>query len=318
MIRLYQIDNKKVKPAVQFNIQDIALCDVIDPTDNDLIDISQKFNININDLEDCLDQTERPRFNYDYIRKNNFLLLRIAKNVLYEPEQTPTTPIGFFLTPSDKLIVVHGSMYIDLDKNILELNRINIENVWFLLFALLKGIFTRMEQLSENVASHIRELPKQLIGTQKATDIMKPFQLNSFLIFLNTAIMSDSMSVKSFYTRHKQYVDTNINLLELYDDVQTDLDQIYSFTSIYRDLMANNMDAYASLINNNLSVVMKVVGSISLIVMVPTLIASYYGMNVGLPGGVTEGSHTSFYIIVLVSIILSFMAWRFFRKRHWL
>lgn len=318
MIRYYQIENKKVKPAIQFTIQDISLCDVIEPNDNDLMEISQKFNIDINDLEDCLDQTERPRFNFDYIRKNNFLLLRIPKSVLYQPDQTPTNPIGIFLTPTDKLILVHSSNNIDLDKYILEINRINIENSWFLLFALIKSIFTRMEQLSENVASHVRELPKQLIGTQKATDIQKPFQLNSCLIYLNTAMMSNNLSVKSFYTRHKQFIDSNINLLELYDDVQTDLDQIYSFTSIYRDLMANNMDAYASLINNNLSVVMKVVGSISLIIMVPTLIASYYGMNVGLPGGVTEGSHVSFYIIILVSIILSLATWKFFRKKHWL
>ena len=74
------------------------------------------------------------------------------------------------------------------------------------------------------------------------------------------------------------------------------------------------MEAYASIISNNLNFVIQRLTLITLILMVPTLIASYYGMNVkNLPLAQSEGG---FYYVIIISIILSLILAWFFRKRQ--
>ncbi len=102
--------------------------------------------------------------------------------------------------------------------------------------------------------------------------------------------------------------------------MQTNIDQVYAFTAIIRDVLANSLDAYGGIINNRLTVVMKIVGSISLILMIPTIIASFYGMNVGIPGGgdPADANYIAFYLIVGLSFFISGAVWAFFRKKRWL
>jgi magnesium transporter len=112
--------------------------------------------------------------------------------------------------------------------------------------------------------------------------------------------------------------ETNLELFEKYDEVQTDIDQTNQFSDIYRGVLANSLDAFASVINNNFTSVMKIVGSLTLIVAIPTMFASFYGMNVVIPGDVNTGNPYTFFIIILISTILSFFAYRIFKKRNWI
>jgi magnesium transporter len=314
MIRYYFLENNKVIPAPEFNLDKIVWCDVLDPTDNELIDISQKFSINIEDLEDCLDQTERPRFNYDSLLKNNFLLLRVISNFEVDVTKKATTPIGIFFTAREKIITVHSTLAQNFNEVIEIINRQTIWNSWFLITAVLHVLVRQLDQISQKIATKIMDLQDMVLKTQLVKDITEPFKLNSYLIFFNTSMYGNNNTIKAFFTKHKAIFDAYIPLLENYDDVMVDIDQIYTYTSIFRDQFTNIVDAFASVINNNLSNVMKVVGSISLILMIPTLIASLYGMNVGLPGGVTGPAHYTFYIILLISVLISIVTWLFFRR----
>ena len=83
---------------------------------------------------------------------------------------------------------------------------------------------------------------------------------------------------------------------------------------IYSDIQAGMMDAFASVISNNLNVVMKQLTSISIILMIPTLIASLYGMNVP---NYFEHAKWAFPGILFFSILMSFTGVLAFRKREW-
>ena len=71
---------------------------------------------------------------------------------------------------------------------------------------------------------------------------------------------------------------------ELLDDVRVELRQAIEMVDIADHVLSDMMDAFASIVSNNLNSVMKVLTSVTIILAVPTLIASVYGMNVGLPG----------------------------------
>ena len=86
------------------------------------------------------------------------------------------------------------------------------------------------------------------------------------------------------------------------EELEVDLEQQMGLSAIYRALINNAMNAYDTIVGHNLSKVMKTLSAISLIVSVPTLIASLYGMNVGLP---LESDPLAFVIILLFSLIIT-------------
>ena len=86
------------------------------------------------------------------------------------------------------------------------------------------------------------------------------------------------------------------------EDVEVENNQAVEMCSIYRDILTNVIDANASIISNNLNTVMKVLAVITLIIEIPTLIASVFGMNVDLP--FTKDGN-GFYIIIAISSVLS-------------
>jgi len=102
--------------------------------------------------------------------------------------------------------------------------------------------------------------------------------------------------------------------LELLEDVQIELRQALETTNIYSDILSGMMDAYASVISNNLNIIMKQLTSISIILMIPTLIASLYGMNV--PNGL-ETYKYGFWIILFFSFLLSVVSVLLFKRKKW-
>ena len=75
------------------------------------------------------------------------------------------------------------------------------------------------------------------------------------------------------------------------------------------------MDTYANVINNNMNTVMRVLTSLNIIIMLPTLISSFFGMN--LINGM-EAKWWGFPATVIVSVILTFLSWYYFRRKHWI
>ncbi|MDD4434041.1 MAG: CorA family divalent cation transporter, partial [Parabacteroides sp.] len=101
---------------------------------------------------------------------------------------------------------------------------------------------------------------------------------------------------------------------ELLEDVETELRQAHITVNIYSDILTGTMNAFASIITNNVNTIMKRMTSISILLMVPTLIASFYGMNV-----ITyaEDLRFGFIGIILLALALSAAAFIIFRKIRW-
>ncbi len=85
--------------------------------------------------------------------------------------------------------------------------------------------------------------------------------------------------------------------------------------NIYTNILSGMMDAFASVISNNLNVVMKILTSITIILMIPTLAASIYGMNIELP---FQHSPHPFYLVAGVSFCASLLCILIFLKNRWL
>ena len=70
---------------------------------------------------------------------------------------------------------------------------------------------------------------------------------------------------------------------DLLEDVIIENEQAIEMADIYSDILSGTMDAYASVISNNLNIVMKALAVITIVMSIPTMIASFWGMNVSVP-----------------------------------
>ena len=99
------------------------------------------------------------------------------------------------------------------------------------------------------------------------------------------------------------------------EDVLTENQQAIEMTNITSNILSSMMDAFASIISNNLNAVMKFLASITIIVSLPTLIASFYGMNVKLP---FMDSPWAFVFTVVLALVITVVVGLFFAKKDWL
>lgn len=102
--------------------------------------------------------------------------------------------------------------------------------------------------------------------------------------------------------------------MELLEDVEIELRQAQETTNIYSDILTGTMDAYASVISNNMNTIMKQMTSISIILMIPTLMASLYGMNV--PNDL-EDNRYGIWIVISISVLLSAFGVFLFKRKRW-
>lgn len=118
---------------------------------------------------------------------------------------------------------------------------------------------------------------KELEQSIRNEDLLRLMNLQKTLVYFNTSIRGNEVMVGKLQNifNEKDYQNP-----ELTDDVLIELKQAHNMVNIYSDILTGTMDAFASIISNNVNTIMKRMTSLSIILMVPTLIASFYGMNV--------------------------------------
>ena len=116
----------------------------------------------------------------------------------------------------------------------------------------------------------------------KNKELFNMMELEKSLVYFSTSLNANEATLqKIFRGRLLKLYDEDKDILE---DVLIEIKQAIEMCSIYRDIMSKTMDAYASIISNNLNIVMKVLTSLTILMAIPTLVSSFYGMNVeGIP-----------------------------------
>ena len=100
---------------------------------------------------------------------------------------------------------------------------------------------------------------------------------------------------------------------DLIEDVNIEMSQARETTSIYSDILESTMDTYSSIINNNMNTVMRTLTSVSIVMMLPTLISSLFGMN--LINGM-EDYRWGFPVALIISVVVSVLSWVILRHKR--
>lgn len=153
----------------------------------------------------------------------------------------------------------------------------------------------------KKIDSQTKTVEKQLHTSLRNKELFDLMELNKSLVYFSNSINANNVVVRKL-TRSPEFkkFEDDFDLLE---DTEIEFNQASEMCSIYRDILAGMMDAFASIISNNLNIVMKVLAVITIVLSIPTLVASFYGMNFQfIP---LADSRAGFYITVFGSFVLS-------------
>lgn len=280
------------------------------PDADDLRFLTQDLEVPESFLYDIADVDERPRTETE----DNWLLtiLRIPMQSSQNGTPFTTVPIGI-ITNNEIIISVcyHRTEIMPDFINYTRRKGLKVNNKLDLILRLIYSSAVWFLKYLKQINNDVTAAEKALERSIRNEDLLQLMKLQKTLVYFNTSIRGNEVMIgrlKSIF-QQPEYLDE-----ELLEDVITELRQAYNTVNIYSDILTGTMDAFASIISNNVNTIMKRMTSISIILMVPTLIASFYGMNVDVH--VDQVPH-AFAFIVVFSVSVSAMAFVIFRKIKW-
>ena len=262
-------------------------------------------------LSDVADADERARYDLDEGWLMVILRIPHLKSVNSRAPYT-TIPLGVVIK-KDVIITICNQetrMMIDFinhqqrraegfsDAADLVFRLFNSASVWYLKY--LKQVNGLIEKAKRNLEGQIDN--KDLVSLSRLQD--------SLTYFATSIRGNETLLSKLKFRLPVDELDA-----ELIEDVNIEMNQARETTAIYSNILNATMDTYANVINNNMNRVMRLLTSLNMIIMFPTLIASIFGMN--LVNGM-ENWAIGFPIAIVLSIITTILSWMWFRKRQWL
>jgi len=278
------------------------------PSNEEIEKISKDFEIDKDWLNDSLDIDSKSRVEQD--NGNVLIITRIPYTD--EENETATLPFGIIVTKSFLMTIsLFDNVIVEDIKN--EKFKVNTtQRVRFVL-----KIF---ERINRNFDKHLDQLRKksEMIESQVSasltnSEIYQLLQIQKTLIYFSSAIVSNEIVFEKINSGKifKMYEEDK----DIIEDIVLSNREIYEGIKIMRDVLSNTLDAYASIVSNNLNIVMKFLTSVSIILSISVLIASFYGMNVQLP---FQDDPNAFWYILLASAASFALFFLFFKRKNWI
>lgn len=157
-------------------------------------------------------------------------------------------------------------------------------------------------------------IEKEIYISSKNKDLKRVLNLQKSLVYFVTNLRANGLVMMKIKRIDFLKIRQDEELTDFLDDIIVDNAQASEMSDIYTNIINGTMEAFASIISNNLNMVMQRLTAVTIILMVPTLVASFYGMNVSLP--LMHYDH-AFFVLIVVSVVLSAIVGYFFLKKKW-
>lgn len=276
------------------------------PTEEELTYLEKNLNILPNFLRDPLDEEEKPRIDVE----DNQTLLIVDIPYVYEDEKNlkfETIPLGILIMDEYVITICNRELtLIDSFKNKKVKDFFTFKKTRFtlqLLFIIAKDFLRYLRHIDKKTD----DLEKTLHKSMRNRELFKLLELEKSLVFFTTSLKSnDVVMEKLLRGKYLKLYEEDQDLLE---DVIIENKQAIEMANIYSSILSSMMEAFSSVISNNLNMVMKFLTSVTIVMAIPTMIASFFGMNVPVPWqhnslGFVYTLSISFAIAIITSLAL--------------
>lgn len=310
MLEIFKTVNGKIQEEKE--VTSNCWVALIDPTSAEIRHISKEFGIDEGDIRAPLDEEERSRIDVE----DEYTLILVDIPVIEERNDKDwygTIPMG---------IIIQGDVIFTIclqDTPVLQsfkTGRVKGFHTYmksrFILQILYRNASLYLQYL-RSIDHKCDEIERRLKESQKNQELIELLELEKSLVYLTTSLRANEVVLEKLMKndRFKQYPED----MELLEDVIIENKQAIEMGSIYSGVVSGTRDAFASIISNNLNVVMKFLTTVTIVLSIPTMIASFYGMNVNLSGMPFAQNENGFAIVIGIAIIASLIVTIIFAKK---
>jgi len=295
MMTIYKtIDSKIVEVS---EVADGVWVNLVAPTKAEIEVLSERLQLDPDFLTAALDEEERSRIDTEPELGQTLILVDVPfvetdrNSRMYD-----TLPLGIIYTPECIVTVCLKEC------NIID-SFINNRVKTFHTHKKSRFILQILYRTAELYLFHLKQIDKQSVAIEaelhksmKNKELIQLLDLEKSLVYFSTSLKGNELVMERLlrFEFIRKYPDDT----ELLEDTIIENKQAIEMAKIYSDILSGTMDAFASVISNNLNIVMKFLASVTIVMSIPTMISSFFGMNVLVPLGENP---VAFWIIVAIA-----------------
>jgi magnesium transporter len=285
--------------------------DLVSPTEEELQRVSEELCIPLDLLKGPLDEEEKSRI--DIEDGLTHVIVDIPVLVREGDEQGyATIPLGmlvhpdFFITTCLRVNPILGEFERESVRGFATFKKTRF------LFQILQQIAAFYLRYLGRIDRETDKLERELRASMKNAEIFDLLTLQKALVYFTTSLRSnEAVLQKLLRTKAVKMYEEDEELLE---DVIVENKQAAEMARIYTDILTGMMDAFTSVISNNLNRVMKLLTTLTIILSVPVIVSSFYGMNVALP--FQQYTHAFTLVLVIAFVLCLAFALVFWRRKY--
>ncbi|MBE6523702.1 MAG: magnesium transporter CorA family protein [Thermoplasmata archaeon] len=305
MIDIYEMVNGKV--AKTDEIKEDVWISMINPTVEEIDHVQSALGIDREALTAALDDEEGSRTE---VSSKYTIVLVDAPTREWRNGHEEFTTLPISITMTDKAIVTVCLQPLFAISNILSsmnknINTVNVANRSRFLLQILFRIAINYQSDLKYIEVKRNAIEESIRKTTKREDLFELHELESNLVYFKTSL-SVNASIIERISRQSRLI-SSAEDRELIDDVIVETNQALEMTNTYSQIIKGTRQLVEADLNNSLATVMRFLTSITLIISIPTMIASFYGMNVELPGGTYEYMFLVLLVLMLVMCVVAIL-----------
>jgi len=281
--------------------------------ENEINNLSENLLIPRDLLTDTLDIEERARYEEEDGVKLIILKTPVENKSLNESDADYVTiPISIIITERNQVITVNSFENVAIRRFLNTFAKRHPERPNMMVLKIFEKVVMDFIEVLKEINHRRNILEQKLYDSNRNEELLYLMRVQKSLVYFVTALRSNELLLMKM--ERTNFLNCDEEERELLSDLVIEFSQAHEMANTYTNILNSTMDAFASIINNNMNLVMKRLTSITILISLPTLIASFYGMNVPIP---YQEGHFSFYIPIILSVIVSTVMTLYFNKKRW-
>ena len=280
------------------------------PSDEELAKLNELTGIPVDSLQTALDREERSHVELE----DDYIFVVVNTPVVLETDAYDALPLGIFITRQFFVTVC-------LESNLVIQKFLNNSFTSFQTYKKTRFLFQILSQASSSFLFYLQQIYKKTDGIETQVrkslqnkELFRMLELQKSLTYFNFALHANENVMERLMRLRNSPLHSLLKMYEededLLEDVIIENKQALEMAEIYTNILMSMMDSFSSIISNRLSQIMKFLTSVTIILAIPTLIFSLWGINVPVPwGDASYGFAGVIGIGVLVTAIVTFVLW---------
>lgn len=314
MIKIYETDNKTLELKEINDFKKNSWIDMENPSYDEISIVSEKTEIDKELLTKLLDEEELPRIEVD----GNSTLIVIDTPYITDSNykhKYNTKPLGIIINNNGYFVTISLKRQAVLDDfKEGKVKDFDVSKKSKFIYQILLKTSSAYQKELFSINEYINQKEKTLYKSTSNKELVALLNIEKTLVYFLTSLKANDIVLEKL---------SKGNIINLYkcdnsliEDCIIENKQSIEMTSIYREILTSMTDTYATIISNNLNDIMKFLAGITIVFSIPTMVASFIGMNV--PLGSIGTSNISFLLIIIFSFILSIIIAIILKKKNML